>query len=210
MPYDEPMGQMEIDFSRGPEEVAVQKRVVVFDIETRLGADEVGGWNNKHLMRVAVAVAHDSLDGQYKVFYEEQTADLIALLKSADLVVGYNSRNFDYAVLRGYTQERLDQTLPTLDICEEVEKVLRHRLKLDNIAQHTLGAGKSGDGLQSLRWVKEGKLDLVRDYCIQDVKVTRDVFNYALANKKLFYTDKGGNKKEIPLAWDLEKHYRKS
>ncbi|MBI5178386.1 MAG: ribonuclease H-like domain-containing protein [Nitrospinae bacterium] len=201
---------MEIDFFKKPgENAAPKKRVVVFDIETRLGADEVGGWGNKHLMRVAVAVAHDSLDGSFKVFYEEQAKELIALLKCADLVVGYNIRNFDYAVLRPYTDEQLEKTLPTFDLCEEVEKILRFRLKLDSIAQSTLGVGKSADGLQSLKWVKEGKLDLVRDYCIQDVKVTLDVFNYALENKKLFYADKSGKKKEIPAAWDLAPRYRR-
>ncbi|MBI3794614.1 MAG: ribonuclease H-like domain-containing protein [Nitrospinae bacterium] len=198
------MGQMEINFNAGRE-----KRVVTFDIETRLSAQEVGGWNNKHLMRVAVVVAHDSADGQFKVFYEEQTPALLELLKNADLVVGYNSRNFDYAVLGGYTKEPLHKTLPTFDVMEEIEKKIGFRVKLDNVAQFTLGVGKSGDGLQSLEWVKQGKMDLVRDYCIQDVKVTLDVFKYAVEHKELFYSDKKGNKVSIKMDVDLGKFYKK-
>ncbi len=204
------MPQMEIDFSAPAQgSPAPKKRIVVFDLETRLSADEVGGWNNKHLMRVAVGVAWDSADGEFKVFFEEEVAALLALLKSADLVVGFNSRNFDYAVLKGYTQENIERTLPTFDILEELEKKLGHRIKLDNIAQFTLGVGKSADGLQSLRWVKEGKLDLVRDYCIQDVKVTRDVFFHGLEKKHLLYSDRQGKQLKVATDWDLEKFYKK-
>ena len=172
------MAQLEIDFNQKPANQpvnpAAKKREVVFDVETRFSAADVGGWDNKQLMRIAVAVAHDSASGEYKVFYEEQAQELLALLTSADLVVGFNSRNFDYAVLGGYTKEPLYKTLPTLDLMEEIEKRIGFRVKLDNVAQNTLGVGKSGDGMQSLQWFKEGKLDLVRDYCIQDVKVTLD------------------------------------
>ncbi len=207
------MSQMEMDFNApppAPEPQKQQKRTVVFDLETRLSADEVGGWNNKHLMRVAVGVAWDSADGQFKVFYEEDVPALIALLKSADLVVGFNSRNFDYGVLKGYTAEKLEQTLPTLDILEELEKKLKHRVKLDSVAQATLGLGKSGDGLQSLRWVKEGKMDLVRDYCIQDVKVTLDVFRHAIDKKFLMYADRQGKPLKVVTDWDLGKFFKKS
>jgi DEAD/DEAH box helicase domain-containing protein len=200
---------MEISFDQAPSEPKREKRVVVFDIETRLSADEVGGWGNKHLMRIAVTVAHDSADGEFKVFYEEQTDALLALLKSADLVVGYNSRKFDYDVLAGYTKEPLASTLPTLDLMEEIEKRIGFRVKLDSVAQNTLGVGKSGDGLQSLKWVKEGKMDLVRDYCIQDVKVTLDVFKYAVANKQIFYSGRKGEKVAVKLDLDLNKFYKK-
>jgi DEAD/DEAH box helicase domain-containing protein len=206
------MAQLEMDFSQKKPEMSAgtqKKRVVVFDIETRLSADEVGGWNNKNKMRVAVAVAHDSANGEFKVFFEEQVPELLTLLKSADLVVGFNSRNFDYAVLGGYTEEPLHKTLPTLDLLEEIEKRIGFRLKLDSVAQTTLGVGKTADGLQSLKWVKEGKFDLVRDYCIQDVKVTLEVFNYAVDKKELFYSDKKGTKVSIKLDLDLSKFYRK-
>lgn len=182
--------QLGLNFSdKSPE-----KRIAVFDIETQLGADEVGGWNNSHLMKVAVAVVHDSMDDQFKVFYENDVPELISLLKKSDLVVGFNSRNFDYSVLKGYTDEPLAETLPTLDILEEVQKSIGFRVGLNNVAQATLGSAKTADGLQSLQWFKEGKLDLIADYCIQDVKVTRDIYKYGLERKELFYTKKGGRK----------------
>ncbi len=197
--------QLSLEFSKTPAE----KRVVVFDLETQLSADEVGGWNNKHLMRVAVGVVHDSLDDSFKVFYEDTIGDLIELLKASDLVVGFNSRNFDYGVLQGYTGEQLSKTLPTFDILEEIHKERGFRIKLDNLARNTLGAAKSADGLQSLKWFKEGKLDLIRDYCIQDVKVTRDIFKHGLDKGFLFYSDKKGKKLELKTNWNLNRHYKK-
>ena len=176
------------------------KRIVVFDLETRLSADEVGGWNNTHLMRIAVGVAHDSLDDSYKVFYEEQTDELLALLKKADLVVGFNSAKFDYGVLSGYTDEPLS-SLPTFDILLEIYKEHGFRVGLGNLAENTLGVGKSADGLQSLKWFREGKLDLVTDYCKQDVKVTLDIYRFGLENGYLLYSKRNGKQSKLTVSW---------
>ena len=184
------------------------KRIVVFDLETRLSAAEVGGWGNKHLMRVAVGVAHDSMDDSYKFFYEEGVNDLLALLWEADLVVGFNSAGFDYDVLRRYTKEPLSG-LPTFDILLEIHREHGFRVGLGNLAENTLGLGKSADGLQSLKWFKEGKLDLVADYCKQDVKVTRDILLFGLENRHLFYRGKDGRKSKLAVNWDLDRHFRK-
>jgi len=192
------MSQLGFEFSGKPEEIKEQpkpsKRIVVFDLETQKGADEVGGWNNTHLMRVAIGVAYDFTDDTYHVYRDEDVPNLLALLKSADLVIGFNSRKFDYGVLKGYTDEPLEKTLATFDILEEVQNRLNFRLKLDNIAMNTLGVSKSADGLQSLQWFKEGKLDLISDYCKQDVKVTRDVYIHGVNEGHLFYSDKMGRK----------------
>ncbi len=188
--------QRELDFNPPKPE----KRIVVFDLETRLSADEVGGWQNTHLMRIAVGVAHDSIDDSYKVFYEEDADGLLALLRSADLVVGFNSAKFDYAVLSGYTDEPLG-SLPTFDILQEIYKEHGFRVGLGNLAENTLGVGKSADGMQSLVWFREGKLDLVTDYCKQDVKVTRDIFRFGLENGYLLYGKKNGQKSKLTVNW---------
>lgn len=197
--------QQEFDF----EPKASEKRIVVFDLETQLGADEVGGWNNAHLMRIAVGVAHDSADGEYKVFFEDRVGELLALLREADLVVGFNSRRFDYSVLRGYTDSFLAESLPTFDILEEIQKALGFRVGLGNLAKNTLGVGKSADGLQSLKWFREGKLDLIARYCEQDVKVTRELFLFGLEKKYVVYGDKNGKKKNLRVNWDLNKFFKK-
>jgi DEAD/DEAH box helicase domain-containing protein len=187
-----------------PREIPLDKRVLVFDLETQKAADEVGGWSEARQMRLAVAAVWDSREDRITTFGESQVEELIACLKAADLVVGYNVQRFDYEVLRGYTFEPL-QHLPTLDLLKIIEESLGRRLKLDTVASATLGASKSADGLQSLAWFKEGRLDLVTEYCIHDVEITRDLLKFVLQNGYVLYDRKDMGVVRVPLAVDWDK-----
>lgn len=178
-------------------------RIVFFDLETQRSAEEVGGWGNKHLMKVAVAVIYDSLEKKFISYMEEETNQLVEKLKSADLVVGFNLLNFDYAVLQPYTSDSL-KTLKTFDILDDIKKRLGFRLSLNHLANKTLKVKKSADGLQSLQWFKEGKIDLITEYCIKDVEITRDIFQFGIENEYLLYERKYGGLVRIPLDWNLD------
>ncbi|MBI5059297.1 DEAD/DEAH box helicase [candidate division KSB1 bacterium] len=177
------------------------KRVLVFDLETQLSADDVGGWNAIRFMRLAIGVVWDSKTNRMSAYGESEVEALIAHLQSADLVVGYNLKRFDYEVLRGYTFADL-QALPTLDLLLEVQDSLGNRLKLDTLTRATLGAQKTADGLQSLEWFKEGRLDLVTEYCIHDVELTRDLLLFALGHGYVLYERKDFGTVRIPLRLD--------
>ena len=178
-----------------------EKRVVFFDLETLRSADEVGGWSNIHKMGCAVAVCYDTLDQQYYVYEESDINFLIEKLLTADLVVGFNHMRFDYRVLQAYTQIKLYQ-LPNFDILEDVTKVLGHRLSLNALASITLKKKKSADGLQSLAWIKEGRLDLVKEYCQMDVEVTRDLFMFGASKGYVLY-EKDQKQQPIYVSWAL-------
>ncbi len=178
-------------------------RILFFDIETQLGANEVGGWGTKHLMRVAVAVVYDSLEKKFFSYLEGETDNLVEKLKMADLVVGFNLLNFDYGVLQPYTTDDLKK-LKTFDILDDVKNRLGFRLSLNHLANKTLKVEKSADGLQSLQWFKEGKIDLITEYCSKDVEITRDLFQYGLENEYLLYETRDGGLARIPLDWKLE------
>lgn len=180
-----------------------KKRIVYFDLETQRSAAEVGGWSNTHLMRVSVGVAYDSREDRFIEFYENQMDDLVALLKSADLVVGFNNKRFDYGVLKGYTDFDFTK-LNTFDILEDVFKKVGFRLSLDHLAKNTLNSQKSADGLQALSWFKQGRLDLIAQYCTKDVEITRDIFLYGVEKKHLIFERKGGGKVQLPVDWDIE------
>jgi len=149
---------------------------VLFDLETLRSADEVGGWGRAHRMGIAIGVVLHLEEGRFEVYREPEVPQLVADLKSARLVVGFNSLRFDYAVLSGYTGEDFRRLLPSLDLLESLRRQLGFRVGLDHVARETLGRGKSGDGLQSLEWVKEGRFDLVERYCRDDVEILRDVY----------------------------------
>jgi DEAD/DEAH box helicase domain-containing protein len=185
------------------EELA-RHRVLFLDIETQRSAEEVGGWHNKHLMRVAAAVVYDSLEGTHQVFQEDRVQELIEKLKTGELIVGFNIIDFDYQVLKAYTSFRFQQ-LKTFDILQEVSRHLGYRLSLGHLAHKTLHTEKSADGLQSLQWFKEGRIDEVIAYCQKDVEITRDLFLFGLANGYLLFETKAGQRVRLPVDWKLER-----
>jgi DEAD/DEAH box helicase domain-containing protein len=182
-----------------PELAMRKKKVVVFDLETQKLAQEVGGWRNVSQMRLSLGVAYTEEDG-FTTYTEETVGKLIELLQSSDLIVGFNHVRFDYEVLRAYTNEDL-RRLPNLDILQEVEDRLGHRLNLDHLAEHTLGIRKSGSGLEAIRWYREGRMDLLEKYCTHDVRITRDLYRFGLENGFLRYQNRAGRLGKIPVKW---------
>lgn len=176
------------------------KNIVYFDLETQRSADEVGGWSNKKNMRMSIGVTFSSAENEYRIFDEHRVQDLIKTLFRADLVVGFNIVNFDYEVLHAYTPLDLGQ-IPTLDLMVEIEKGAPFRPSLDATAQATLGAEKIADGLQAIRWFREGKLVEIAEYCCYDVKITRLLHEYGRENRQVFFTNKFGQKLTAKVDW---------
>jgi hypothetical protein len=180
--------------------VSAVRTIVYFDLETQKSADEVGGWDRIRDMRMSVGVTYSTARGGYKIYAERHVNDLVAELQRADLVVGFNNLRFDYEVLHGYTVMDLRQ-IPTLDMLMELQKTIKHRLSLDALASATLGAEKTSEGLQAIRWFKEGKLLEIAEYCCFDVKLTKLLHEYGAAHKQLCYHNRFGVKLSLPVSW---------
>ena len=177
------------------------KNIVYFDLETQKSAEEVGGWNRIRDMRMSIGVTYSTARGGYKIYHEKQIDDLIDELWRADLVVGFNNLRFDYEVLNGYLRMRDFTQVPTLDLLVEIQKSLQHRLSLDSIAEATLGVEKTAEGLQAIKWFREGKLMEIAEYCCYDVKITKLVHEHSVAHRQLFYKNRFGAKLPIPVTW---------
>ena len=176
------------------------KNIVYFDLETQKSAAEVGGWGNKRDMLMSVGVTYSTGTGNYEIFGESRAADLVKTLMRADLVVGFNVIGFDYDVLTHYTPLDLNQ-IPTLDLMVEATKTLGHRLSLDAFATATLGCEKTAEGMQAIKWWKEGKLLEIAEYCCYDVKITKLIHDYGREHGQLFYVDKYGGKRVVQVKW---------
>jgi len=176
------------------------KNIVYFDLETQKSADEVGGWGNIRDMRMSVGVTYSTGRGDYRIYAERDVGELLVELQRADLVVGFNHLRFDYEVLHHYTILDLRQ-LPSLDMLVELQKTLQHRLALDDVAAATLGVEKTAEGLQAIRWFKEGKLAEIAEYCCFDVKITRLVYEYGAEHRQLFFKDRFGKQRTVPVSW---------
>lgn len=164
-------------------------RTIVFDIETSNWMSDIGSGNPADLS-IALVGIHDSGTNSYQSFLEHELPQLWKIVEQADMLVGYNSDHFDIPLLNKYYPGDLSR-IKSLDLMKEVYAVLGRRLKLDSIAAGTLGAKKSADGLQSLRWWKEGEIDKVREYCLKDVELTKGIFEYALAHGNIKYKELG-------------------
>lgn len=170
---------------------------IVLDLETQKSFQDVGGRGKNHLLKVSVACIYDYSTDKYSSFEEHELSKLAPILQTADQIIGYNIKDFDFEVIQPYLNFNIAE-VPYLDLLSEIEKVLHHRIKLDVVAQGTLGTGKSGNGLEAILYFQNGRMDLLKKYCFDDVKITKQVYDYALKNGKLLYKD-FFKTKEIPL-----------
>jgi len=184
---------------------APARPILAFDLETQRSADEVGGWGHAAKMGLAVAVVEDIATGEAHAYRESEAPELLADLQSAALVVGYNVKRFDYAVLGAYAPAGLMPRVPTFDILEEIQRALGFLVKLADVARLTLGSTKSGDGLQSLSWVRDGRLDLVEEYCRQDVRLTANLYEFGRDRGYLLCPDRKKLTRRVRFAFPAPK-----
>src|ERR1035437_3995056 len=162
-------------------------RAITFDIES-ISDSFVRGHIDVNEQELTVVAIHDSETGEYSSFFKEELHKLWPLIERADMLIGFNSDAFDIPLLNRYYPGSLSH-IRSLDLLSEVQKVLGRRIRLQSLAEATLGRGKSGDGLKAGEWWKEGRKDEVAKYCIEDVRLTRELYDYALAHGILKYKD---------------------
>jgi DEAD/DEAH box helicase domain-containing protein len=170
-------------------------RKIIFDIETDGIITNAG--STKVFPNMYVVCIYDSLTDKYTSYTQEELKDLWPILENADLLIGYNSVSFDTPILNRYYSGDLSK-IASLDLLDEIKKSLGYRIKLDSVAEATLGRKKTAHGLQAMEWWKQGRYDDVKNYCIEDVRITKDIYDYALEHGILKYKD-GGKIKEIKL-----------
>lgn len=170
---------------------------IVLDIETQNSFADVGGANHDKLKISLIGVYYYETD-EYVSYLEHELPNLWPRLEHAERIIGYNTKGFDYLVMNAYYAGDVS-VFPSLDILEEIAKALGFRVKLDDVASATLGYGKSGHGLQAIEFFRKGELDKLRDYCLMDVKVTKEVYEYGKAHGEVFYFDRAGVKRAVKV-----------
>ncbi len=162
-------------------------RAITFDIES-ISDSIVRGHIDVNEQELTVVAIHDSDTGEYTSYFKEDLPKLWPILERADMLIGFNSDVFDIPLLNRYYPGDLSH-LRSLDLLNEVQKVLGRRIRLQSLAEATLDKGKKGDGLKAMDWWREGKKDKVAEYCIEDVRLTRELYDYALLHGVLKYKD---------------------
>lgn len=180
-------------------------RTVVFDVETKRAFDEVGGYHPEKLgvSLVGVWVGEDKDNGEMLAYREENLVDMFKLFEKADIIVGFNSVGFDYPALKPYYSGDLF-SFPSLDMLQKVEESVGHRVKLDDLAKETLGIQKSGNGLDAIRYFNDGDFESLEKYCLQDVKVTKDLYYFGLENKRVKFINKWNRLVEVEIDFEIK------
>jgi DEAD/DEAH box helicase domain-containing protein len=165
---------------------------LILDVETKKAFDDVGGFfpDRLGISFVGVCVRRsNSGKGEMLGFFEDDLPKLFPLMEKADVVIGFNIDSFDMQTFVPYYTGDVT-AIPTLDLMLRIKDSVGHRIGLDAVAKATLGIGKTGDGLDAIKYFKNGQLDQLKEYCLQDVAVTRDVHDYGLNKGQVKFHNK--------------------
>jgi DEAD/DEAH box helicase domain-containing protein len=174
---------------------------IVLDLETKKSFDEVGGFNKQDLLGISVVGIYDYAQNKYIIYREDNLDELQDLLKGA-LIIGFNIKHFDFEVMKPYFKELDLDKVEYIDMMKDFEKHAGHRIKLEDLAQKNLGKGKSGSGLDALKYYKEGKWEKLEKYCLDDVRVTKAIYDLGLKQGYLKYKSKyEDDDLAVPAEW---------
>lgn len=169
---------------------------VVFDIET------IGDINDLSTMKITVVSIYEFENDTTRSFEEHELGNLWPILERAERIIGYNSEHFDVPILNRYYAGDLTK-IPHLDMLKVIKESTGKRFKLNDLVKATLQLEKSADGLQAMQWFREGKLDLIKQYCEQDVRVTKELYEYGLKNRMLYYPTLTGEIMPFPINFEM-------
>lgn len=174
---------------------------LILDVETKKAFDEVGGFfpDKLGVSFVGVCVRDGySGKGEMRSYFEKDLPDLFPLLEKADVVIGFNIDDFDMQTLVPYYAGDIT-AIPTLDVMTRIKKSIGHRIGLDAVAKETLGIGKSGDGLDAIKYYNNKNWEALAKYCLQDVAVTRDIYDFGLNKGSVKFRNKWNRLIECPV-----------
>lgn len=169
---------------------------IVFDIETKNTFHDIES-NSPADLDISLVGIYDFSDGTYHSYLEDELGKLWSRIENTDVLIGYNSNHFDIPLLNSYYPGDLS-TLKSIDLLEEIRNVAGRRVKLDDVANATLGTKKSGHGLQAITWWKEGEIEKIRKYCLDDVRITKEIYDHVVEKGFLRFTE-GSTVHDVPI-----------
>lgn len=173
---------------------------LVLDVETQKSFDEVGGKAQARLLGISLVGVYDYETDSFDAYGEERMQELEELIKARGMIIGFNTKHFDYTVMQPYFKSVDLSSRSSLDILLEIEAGIGYRVKLERVAHATLGEGKSGHGLEAIRLWREGKIEELKKYCLDDVRITRDVYEFGKKHGEIWF-EAGWEKYPVPVNW---------
>ena len=174
---------------------------IVLDIETKNSFADVGGQENLKKLDASFVGVYSYNQNKYLSFFENKFSELGELLKKTGLLIGFSSKRFDIPVLEKYFKFGINK-IPHVDLLEEVELNFGRRISLDILAKTNLGIGKTNHGLEAIKFYNDGDLASLEKYCINDVKITKELYELAKKQGHLFIPERTtGELVKVFLDW---------
>ncbi len=177
----------------------MRKYPVILDLETKHTFRE---YNDPKKLGITVVAIYDYKNQQQKVFTENELHGLFGILENASYIIGYNVRSFDIPVLQAYYPGKVE-VFQIFDILEDIREKIGRRLALNDLISATLGKKKTGHGLMAIDYYKEGRWEALKKYCMDDVLLTKELFDFGIKNKEVQYLNELG---KIPIKVDWAKY----
>lgn len=182
---------------------------LILDLETKRAFSETGKYDPRELGVSFVGLCRRQLgleqrsEGKLLGFFEDRFSELWPILEQARRIVGFNIVGFDFPALSAYYHGNL-AVLPVLDILEQVKAGSGHRVSLNAIALASLGRQKVGSGLDALAYYEQGRLEELSRYCLEDVRLTRDVYDYGQEYGHLKFLNKWNRVIQVPVDFSFK------
>lgn len=184
--------------------------MLVLDIETYFPLEEANQFNIETHKISYIGLIETVKREEIDIWEDEVNTKLPSLLSASDLIIGYNIFGYDMPIISRYLGVKV-LNYPQLDLMHAVKQVIGYRPKLNDLANATLGRGKLGSGEDAARYYFAKDFDSLKKYCMEDVRLTLEVYEYGLEHGQVKYYDKNGFVKEVQIDWSLGyKNYGKN
>ena len=176
---------------------------LVFDIETQNFFTDPGvGWDNFPALKISVVGVYSYAQDKYFAFEENEIEKLAELFAGASRIIGFSMNRYDIPVLNHYFQKLTGRLsgknggVPNLwemervDLLEEIELIARQKISLSRLAEANLGVKKDRHGSEAITLYRDGKMNELKEYCLNDVKLTKELYDLSRKQNFLMVTDK--------------------
>ncbi len=179
---------------------------LVFDIETQnFFTDPDVGWDNYAALKISVVGVYSYIEDRYYCYEENEMDRLAELFDDARRIVGFSMNRYDIPVLNNYFQRLKNGPklweMERVDLLEEIEMATGARISLDRLAGANLGLNKTHHGSEAITLYRDGKMEELKEYCVNDVKLTKELYDlYRKQNFLLVPSRKTGEIEKVEFA----------
>lgn len=165
--------------------------------ETRIdGVQYCDGWHDHAGMGISVIGAYDYAESRYRVFCADNFVEFLELCAARAPLVSFNGIGFDDKVINAYAATSIHSSVAMpreplrYDLLAEIWLAAgldptfsgnsHTGYGLDATCEVNFGLGKTGNGAHApIAW-QQGRVGEVIDYCLNDIRLTKRLFDWAV------------------------------